>query len=81
MSKNPDMYLLYEYMDKLPFTVRFKVQLDAPVDAEMLNQATQEAIKRFPYFSVEVGLDEGQNYALIIPLKINCLQDINQIVK
>ena len=64
MSNNPDMYLLYEYMDKLPFTVRFKVQLDAPVDAEMLNQATQEAIKRFPYFSVEVGLDEGQNYTL-----------------
>ena len=64
MSKNPDMYLLYEYMDKLPFTVRFKVQLDAPVDAEMLNKSAQEAIKRFPYFSVEVGLDEGQNYTL-----------------
>ena len=46
MSKNPDIYLLYEYMKKLPFTVRFKVQLDAPVDAAMLDQAAQEAIKR-----------------------------------
>ena len=64
MSKNPDIYLLYEYMKKLPFTVRFLVQLDAPVDAAMLDQAAQEAIKRFPYFSVEVGLDEGQNYTL-----------------
>ena len=64
MSMNPDIYLLYEYMEKLPFTVRFKVQLDAPVDAKMLDQAAQEAIKRFPYFSVKVGLDEGQNYTL-----------------
>ena len=64
MSKNPDIYLLYEYMKKLPFTVRFLVQLDAPVDAAMLDQAAQEAIKRFPYFSVEVGLDEGQNYTM-----------------
>lgn len=64
MSKNPDIYLLYEYMEKLPFTVRFKVQLDAPVDADMLNQAAQEAIERFPYFKVQVGLDNQQNYAL-----------------
>ncbi len=64
MSKNPDIYLLYEYMEKISFTVRFKVLLDAPIDADMLNQAAQEAIKRFPYFSVKVGLDKGQNYTL-----------------
>ena len=39
MGHNPDSYLLYEYMEKLPFTVRFKVQLDAPVDPELLDQA------------------------------------------
>ena len=64
MSKNPDIYLLYEYMEKIPFTVRFKVQLDAPIDAKLLDQAAQEAIERFPYFKVQVGLDEGQNYTL-----------------
>lgn len=64
MSKNPDIYLLYEYMNKLPFTVRIKVQLDSPVDAEKLSEAAQEAITRFPYFSVRIGLDEGQNYTL-----------------
>ena len=64
MSVNPDIYLLYEYMEKIPFTVRFKVQLDAKVDAEMLNQAAQEAIERFPYFKVQIGLDEKQNYTL-----------------
>lgn len=64
MGHNPDSYLLYEYMEKLPFTVRFKVQLNAPVDPELLDQAAQEAIKRFPYFSVKVGLDKEQNYTL-----------------
>lgn len=61
---NPDIYLLYEYMDKVPYTVRMKVLLDAPVDSEKLTAAAQEAISRFPYFSIKVGLDEGQNYTL-----------------
>ena len=64
MSHNPDIYLLYEYTEKLPFTVRMKVILDAPVDASILTEAAQEAIGRLPYFSVKVGLDEGQNYTL-----------------
>ncbi len=61
---NPDIYLLYEYMEKLPFTVRMKVCLDAPVDAALLKEAAREAIGRFPYFSVKVGLDAAQNYTL-----------------
>ena len=64
MSHNPDIYLLYEYMEKVPFTVRMKVCLDALVDAALLTEAVQEAIGRFPYFSVKVGLDAGQNYTL-----------------
>ena len=64
MGNNPDSYLLYEYMDKVPFTVRMIVLLDAPVDRAMLTDAAQEAIGRLPYFSVKVGLDEGQNYTL-----------------
>ena len=64
MSHNPDIYLLYEYMEKVPFTVRMKVFLDAPVDAALLKDAAQEAIGRLPYFSGKVGLDAGQNYTL-----------------
>ena len=64
MSHNPDIYLLYEYMEKLPFTVRMKVILDSPIDAAILKEAAQLAIGRLPYFSVRVGLDEGQNYTL-----------------
>lgn len=65
MNKNPDIYLLYEYMEKMSFTVRFKVQLDAPIDEKLLDKAAQEAIERFPYFKVQVGLDEAQNYTLM----------------
>ena len=61
---NPDTHLLYEYMNKLPFTVRIKIRLDAPVKAALLNNAAQEAIVRFPYFSVRVGLDQSQSYTL-----------------
>ena len=64
MKRNPDTYLLYEYMEKLPFTVRMKVCLDEQVDRKLLKKAAQEAISRFPYFSVKIGLDEGQNYIL-----------------
>ena len=61
---NPDTHLLYEYMNKLPFTVRMKIRLDAPIDATLLDEAAQEAIVRFPYFSVRVGLDVSQSYTL-----------------
>ena len=64
MRNNPDVYLLYEYMKKLPFTVRIKVQLDEKVDAALLEEAANEAIERFPYYRVQVELDEGQNYIL-----------------
>ena len=64
MSKNPDVYLLYEYSDKISFTVRMKVCLDCTVDPEMLREASQEAISRFPYFRVQIGLDEKQNILL-----------------
>ena len=64
MSNNPDIYLLYEYMDKVPFTMRIKVCLDEDVDAQILEEAALEAFKRFPYFSVQVGLDKAENYVL-----------------
>ena len=64
MKHNPDIYLLYEYMKKIAYTVRIKVTLREPVDSTMLNQAAQEAIRRFPYFAVSPGLDKGENIVL-----------------
>ena len=65
MAGNPDVYLLYEYSKKNAFTVRYKVTLSEPVDEELLAQAAREAMTRFPYYSVKVGLDEGENYVLL----------------
>ena len=65
MAGNPDVYLLYEYSKKNAFTVRYKVTLSEPVDEELLTQAAREAMTRFPYYSVKVGLDEGENYVLL----------------
>ncbi|MBR2256398.1 MAG: hypothetical protein IJ899_03455 [Blautia sp.] len=65
MAVNPDVYLLYEYMKKNAFTVRVKANLSEPVDGKLLKQAAEEAMTRFPYFSVRVGLDEDENYILL----------------
>ncbi|MBO5551532.1 MAG: hypothetical protein J5966_06200 [Lachnospiraceae bacterium] len=63
MNKNQDTVLLYEYMDKSSLTIRIKVRLDETVDAKLLTEASREAFGRFPYFSVQLTIDEGQNYA------------------
>ena len=65
MTKNPDAYLLYEYMEKLPYTVRIKVKLSEKTDEKLLYEAAQEAVKRLPYFSVKVVLDKEQNYTIV----------------
>ncbi len=62
MAINPDTYLLYECGKKLAFTLRIKVQLDEPVDQEILKSTAQDAFKRFPYFQIQVGLDASKNY-------------------
>lgn len=65
MASNPDVYLLYEYMKKNAFTVRVKVTLSETIDEGILKQAAREALTRFPYYSVRVGLDEQENYILL----------------
>ncbi len=37
MAKNPDAYLLYEYMDKVCYTVRAKIRLSETIDEKLLN--------------------------------------------
>ena len=65
MAANPDVYLLYEYRKKNAYTVRMKVTLSEKVDEALLTQAAGEAMTRFPYYCVKVGLDEGENYVLL----------------
>ena len=65
MTKNPDAYLLYEYMEKIPYTVRIKVKLNEKIDGKLLYEAAQEAANRLPYFSVKVVLDKEENYTIV----------------
>ena len=65
MATNPDVYLLYEYMKKNAFTVRIKANMTEAVDESLLKEAAVEAMTRFPYFSVRVGLDDDENYILL----------------
>lgn len=53
MSKNPDTYLLYEYMEKVPFTVRMKVCLDSKIDKELLTKGSAGGNQPFPVFQCE----------------------------
>ena len=64
MEKYPDTYLLYEYMKKISYTVRIKVTLKDAIDNTLLEAAAQEAISRFPYFSVRVELGADGSYIL-----------------
>ena len=65
MNNRDDAYLLYEYMDKVTFTVRAKVRLSEDIDPKLLNEAAQEAVKRLPYFSVKIGIDKENNYVIL----------------
>ena len=38
ITHNPDIYLLYEYMNKVSFTMRIKVRLDEAIDVPMLTE-------------------------------------------
>ena len=65
MTKNSDAYLLFEYMEKIPYTVRIKVKLNEKIDWKRLYEAAQEAVDRLTYFSVNVELDKEENYTIV----------------
>ena len=64
MNNRDDAFLLYEYMSKVPFTVRAKVRLSEDADPKLLDEAAQEAVTRLPYFSVKIGIDDENNYVI-----------------
>ncbi len=64
MSAKEDTYLLYEYMSKLPYTVKLWVELDEKIDPQILDKAAQEAITRLPYYHVRTVI-ENSGYAFV----------------
>ncbi len=57
----PDTYLLYETRPNAPSntSIRFVLEIAEDVQGDILNEAVNEAIQRYPYFSVRVKVEDG----------------------
>lgn len=57
----PDTYLLYETRPNASSntSIRFVLEITEDIQGEILCEAVNEAIKRYPYFSVRVKLENG----------------------
>ena len=62
----PDTYLLYEARQNAPenTNIRFALEITEDINGEILSVAVNEAIKRYPYFSVRIEI-ENENYILV----------------
>ena len=58
----PDSYALYELRPYMPYntSVRIMVELTEEVDGDILDVAANTAIKRYPYFSVQIEGKDGK---------------------
>ena len=57
----PDTYLLYETRKNAPSNtnIRFALEITEDVNGDILRAAVNEAIKRYPYFSIRVEIEDG----------------------
>lgn len=62
----PDTYLLYETRPNASSNtnIRFALEITENVNGDILYEAVNEAIKRYPYFSVRIEIETG-SYAFI----------------
>ena len=65
MRHSLDTYRLYSDEKIFFSTMRIKVRMKEEVDIDVLRHAVNVAIKRYPYFAVEVTLGEDGGYDLI----------------
>ena len=50
----------YLCSDEMPFTIRIRLRMKAPVNGELLSEAANRAIRRYPYFAVQLKEAEGE---------------------
>ena len=57
----PDTYLLYETRQNAPSNtnIRFALEITEDINGDILSVAVNEAIKRYPYFSVRIEIENG----------------------
>lgn len=62
----PDTYLLYETRPNASSNtnIRFALEITEDINGEALREAANEAIKRYPYFSVRISKENG-SYAFV----------------
>ncbi len=65
MKYSIDTYRLYFDEKVFSIAIRVKVTMKEEVDADILRRSVNTAIKRYPYFSVEVRLGRDGGYELI----------------
>ena len=65
MKYSMDTYRLYASEKIFSFVIRIRVTMKENVDIDILRHAVNAAIKRYPYFSVEVVHGEDGGYDLI----------------
>lgn len=65
MKHSIDTFRLYADEKIVTLSVRVKVTMKEDVDSDILRHAVNVAIKRYPYFAVEVVLGEDGGYDLI----------------
>ena len=64
MKYSWDTFRLYQSEKRFSHAVRIRVKMKDEVDIDNLDKAVNIAIKRYPYFSVCVGVDDEGGYVL-----------------
>ncbi len=64
MKHSYDTFRFYKSEKTFSYCIRGRVIMKDPVDLQVLDQAVNKAITRYPYFAVRVGVDEEGAYTL-----------------
>jgi hypothetical protein len=62
MNYQPEVYQFFEQNQRFSNNYRIKVSLKNQIVHAALDEAVQEGIKRYPYFAVQLSLDDNEGY-------------------
>lgn len=65
ISALPRFYAINEHLTN---TFRVGIQLEKPVDGEILRHAVDTAIRRYPYFSVKTAVENEEYVLFFFPM-------------
>lgn len=64
MKCSKDTHRLYENENMISISMRIPVRMKDPIDPDILKNAVNKAIQRYPYFAQEVSINEDGTYLL-----------------